>query len=295
MSFLFIIRVAVKVFNIYCKFKAKNYIWRLIMNKFAKVAAFALAAASVCAAFAIAGCDGKGDDSEGGAKTVEAEQISSCKVEYNWGEVFDGTDLAYEVTFPDGTTDYAIEGFTFTRESGEAITDPLGSDDTEITVVWNGTKDEVEYTFTDTIELTMKDPHNAETLIFRGAGSDAVYMYGDGSFFACGVQAVDYKDYVAAMGYWSWDGEELCVVVTTTYGPMETYERTITVNEGADGSYSFEVYWGMFPMSITITKEQADVYLTPDTTFGDTALTKDKNYPVWDNEKDIHETQTPAA
>ena len=153
----------------------------------------------------------------------------------------------------------------------------------------------MEYTFTDTIELTMKDPHNAETLIFRGAGSDAVYMYGDGSFFACGVQAVDYKDYVAAMGYWSWDGEELCVVVTTTYGPMETYERTITVNEGADGSYSFEVYWGMFPMSITITKEQADVYLTPDTTFGDTALTKDKNYPVWDNEKDIHETQTPAA
>ena len=38
------------------------------------------------------------------------------------------------------------------------------------------------------------------------------------------------------------------MVVTTTYGPMETYERTITVNEGADGSYSFEVYWGMFPM-----------------------------------------------
>ena len=140
------------------------------MNKFAKVAAFALAAASVCAAFAIAGCDGKGDDSEGGAKTVEAEQISSCKVEYNWGEVFDGTDLAYEVTFPDGTTDYAIEGFTFTRESGEAITDPLGSDDTEITVVWNGTKDEVEYTFTDTIELTMKDPHNAEDADIQGSG-----------------------------------------------------------------------------------------------------------------------------
>lgn len=265
------------------------------MNKFAKMSALVLAAASVCAAFAIAGCSPAESEVPDGPQTVEAEQISSCKVEYNWGEIFDGTDLAYEVTYPDGSSDYAIDGFTFTRESGEAITDPLGSDDTEITVVWNGTKGEAEYTFTDTIELTMKDPHNAETLIFRGAGSDAVYMYGDGSFFACGVQAVDYKDYVAAKGYWSWDGEELCVVVTTTYGMMETYERTITVNEGADGSYSFEVYWGMFPMSITITKEQADVYLTPDTTFGDTALTKDKNYPVWDNEKDIHETQTPAA
>ncbi len=258
------------------------------MKSLKKVGVAALVAALAVTAAAFVACT---DPAEEGPQTVEAEQISSCKVEYNWGEVFDGADLAYEVTFPDGTSDYAVDGFTFTRENGEAITDPLGSSDTEITVVWNGTKDEVEYTFTDTIELTMKDPHNKDTLIFRGAGSDAVYMYGDGSFFACGIQAVDYKDYVAAMGYWSWDGEELCVVVTTTYGPMETYERTITVNKGDDGSYSFEVYWGMFPMSITITKEQADIYLTPDTTFGDTSLTKDKNYPVWDNDKDIHETQ----
>ena len=179
--------------------------------------------------------------------------------------------------------------------NGEDITEPLDSSDTEISVVWNGTKDGKEYTFSDTLTLTMNDPHNAETLIFRSTGSDAVYMYGDGSFFACGVQAVDYKDYVAAKGYWSWDGEELCVVVTSTYGMMETYERTITVNGDADSGYSFTVYWGMFPMSITITKEQADIYLTPDTTFGDTSLTKEKNYPVWDNDKDIHETQTPAA
>ena len=56
------------------------------MNKFAKIAALTLAAASVCAAFAIAGC---GPTEPEGPQTVEAEQISSCKVEYNWGEVFD--------------------------------------------------------------------------------------------------------------------------------------------------------------------------------------------------------------
>ena len=198
------------------------------MKSLKKVGVAALVAALAVTAAAFVACT---DPAEEGPQTVEAEQISSCKVEYNWGEVFDGADLAYEVTFPDGTSDYAVDGFTFTRENGEAITDPLGSSDTEITVVWNGTKDEVEYTFTDTIELTMKDPHNKDTLIFRGAGSDAVYMYGDGSFFACGIQAVDYKDYVAAMGYWSWDGEELCVVVTPPYGPMQTYERTITVTK----------------------------------------------------------------
>lgn len=270
------------------------------MKLLSKLGIAAAIAAMLCTTAVFAACGEKGNEeggNNGGATTIEAEQISSCKVEYNWGEVFDGADLAYEITYPDGTSDYAVDGFTFTRKNGEDITSPLDSSDTEISVVWNGTKDDKKYTFSDTLELTMNDPHNAETLIFRSSGSDAVYMYGDGSFFACGVQAVDYKDYVAAKGYWSWDGEELCVVVTSTYGMMETYERTITVNGDADSGYSFTVYWGMFPMNITITKEQADIYLTPDTTFGDTSLTKEKNYPVWDNDKDIHETQAqvPAA
>lgn len=258
------------------------------MRHIRRLGAMALIATIASTTLTLASCGNTGND---GAITVEATRISECKVEYNWGEVFDGTDLAYEVIYPDGTKDYAVEGFTFMRTNGEAITDPLGSTDKQISVEWTGTKDETEYTFTDTLDLTMNDPHNADTLIFRGETNDAVYMYGDGSFFACGIQAVDYKDYVAAMGYWSWDGKELCVVVTTTYGSMETYERTITVNKEADGGYSFEVYWGMFPMGITITKEQADIYLTPETTFGDTALTKEKNYPVWDDAKDIHEVQ----
>ena len=95
------------------------------------------------------------------------------------------------------------------------------------------------------------------------------------------------------------DREKLNDTILELIGIMEETDSewidALPIQLGADGSYSFEVYCGMFPMSITITKEQADIYLTPDTTFGDTALTKDKNYPVWDNEKDIHETQTPAA
>lgn len=234
---------------------------------------------------------GTSGNSGGNENTVTAERISTCKVEYNWGEVFDATDLAYEITYPDGTSDYATEGFTFTREGGADIATALGENDKKITVVWNGTKDDVEYTFTDTLELSIQDPHSADTLLFRGEGGDAVYMLGDGTFYACGVQAVDYKDYVAAKGYWSWDGKELSVVVTSTYGMFETYERTITVNGDASTGYSFQVYWGMFPMSINISKEQADIYFTSETKFGDTSLTKDKNYPVWDDAKDIHATE----
>ena len=74
------------------------------MNKFAKISALVLAAASVCATFAIAGCSPAEPEVPDGPQTVEAEQISSCKVEYNWGEIFDGTDLAYEVTYPDGSS-----------------------------------------------------------------------------------------------------------------------------------------------------------------------------------------------
>lgn len=85
------------------------------MKSLKKVGVAALVAALAVTAAAFVACT---DPAEEGPQTVEAEQISSCKVEYNWGEVFDGADLAYEVTFPDGTSDYAVDGFTFTRENG---------------------------------------------------------------------------------------------------------------------------------------------------------------------------------
>ena len=263
------------------------------MNKLKKMIAAIVACISVAAlAIGFAACDG----GPKGPVTLEKTKISDCKLEYNWGEVFSGENLAYEITYPDGTKDYATEGFTFTRKGDADINAPLTANDTEISVVWNGTKDEKEYTFTDTLALTMKDPHNKDTLIFRGTGNDAVYMYGDGSYIACGIQVIEghYEEYVAAKGFWSWDGSELCVVVTSTYGAMETYERTITVNK-ANGGYSFVVYWGMFPMSIEITKAQADIYLTPESSFGDTSLTKDKNYPIWNDQTDIHKVQVPQG
>lgn len=67
------------------------------MKSLKKVGVAALVAALAVTAAAFVACT---DPAEEGPQTVEAEQISSCKVEYNWGEVFDGADLAYEVTSP---------------------------------------------------------------------------------------------------------------------------------------------------------------------------------------------------
>lgn len=261
------------------------------MNKLKKMIAAIVACVSVAAlAIGIAACDG----GTKGPTTLEKTKISDCKLEYNWGEVFSGENLAYEVTYSDGTKDYITEGFTFTRKGDADISKPLTGSDTEISVVWNGKKDEKEYTFSDKLTLTMVDPHTADAVIFVTSadvsGNDKVHMFGDGTFYACGVQADAYWQVYAAKGYWSWDGSELCVVVNEQAGqPYSDGGRTISVAKEEDGSYYFTIYWTGFPMNIRITKAQADVYLTAESRFGNTENTKDKNYPVWDDQRDIGE------
>lgn len=256
------------------------------------IAAVVAGISTVVLAAGFIACNGGGKDPDDKKPTVQKTRVSDCTLEYNWGEVFNGENLAYEITYPDSTKDYAVDGFTFSRKNGSDITAPLNGSDTEIEVLWKGVKDEVEYSFTDTLTLTMKDPHNAETMVFSTpndvSNNDKVYMFGDGTFYACGIQAVEYWQYIAAQGHWSWDGSELCVVVEKDRGSdLSDGGRTITVTKGADGSYTFTIYWGAFPMNMKITAQAAGVYLTPEERFGDTSLTKGKNYKVWNDADDI--------
>ena len=75
------------------------------MNKLKKMIAAIVACISVAAlAIGFAACDG----GPKGPVTLEKTKISDCKLEYNWGEVFSGENLAYEITYPDGTKEYGM-------------------------------------------------------------------------------------------------------------------------------------------------------------------------------------------
>lgn len=63
--------------------KRKIFSGGIIMKSLKKVGVAALVAALAVTAAAFVACT---DPAEEGPQTVEAEQISSCKVEYNWAD-----------------------------------------------------------------------------------------------------------------------------------------------------------------------------------------------------------------